>query len=211
MASLAEDEDVFQSPFTDSLKLNTREYAFPADVLARLKRVEVSFDGTNWVLLHSMDISEYKGTHDETTIVSNFNNEQYHKTNNPSGAQFDIARKAIYIYSGSIIAVTGGLKLWCFDYPTLISDLTDDASDMEDDPDTTHHGFPRELHELLARGVIIDYKESREKPIPLSEREQSYDKDVGLAILSLKHGDLGRELIATLPPASARGDNGFNY
>lgn len=211
MASLSEDEDIFQSPNTDSLVADRREYAFPADVLARIKRVEAKLNGTDWVLLHSMDINEYKGTHDEDTIVENFNNEQYDKTTNSYGAQYDIARKAVYIYSGTITAVTDGLKLWCFDYPTLVTDLTDAATDLEEDPDTTHHGFPRELQELLARGVIIDYKESREKPIPLSEREQSYDKDVNIAIESLKHGDMGREIIASLPPASSRGDNGFNY
>lgn len=211
MASLSEDEDIFQSPNTDDLVADHREYAFPQDIMARIKRVEAKLDGTNWVLLHAMDINEYSGTHDETTIVSIFNNQQWDKATNPQGASYDIARKAIQIYSGSVIDVTGGLKLWCFDYPTLLADLTDDTNDMEDDPDSTHHGFPRELHELLARGVIIDYKESREKPIPLSEREQSFDKDTVLAIESLKHGDLNREIIGDLPPGSERGDNGFNY
>jgi hypothetical protein len=211
MMSLAENEDIFQSPNTDTLVANHREYAFPPDILSRITRVEAKLDGTNFVKLHSMDKNQYEGTHDETTIVKVFNSQQWNKVSNPNGAQYDIARKAIYIYSGSIIGVVDGLKLWCYDYPAPISSLTDNTNDMEEDPDTTHHGFPRELHELLARGVIIDYKESREKPIPLSQREQNYDKDVLLAIASLKGGDTSREIISSLPPASERGNNGFDY
>lgn len=73
------------------------------------------------------------------------------------------------------------------------------------------HGVPQELHELVARGIIIDYKESREKPIPLSETELKYEFDLGRAIESVKHGNLDRETIGELPPANTRGNNGQDY
>ena len=87
----------------------------------------------------------------------------------------------------------------------------DSATDMSVDPSTTTHGIPKELHELWARGVVIDYKESREKPIPLTERELKYEFDKQKAIETLKHGNLDREVIGTLPPASDRGNDGSDY
>jgi hypothetical protein len=192
MDSLSEDEDIFLIPQTTDLVADQREYNFPSDILSRIKRVEATFDGTTWIKLIPIDITEYSGTHNETEIVNNFSNEQ-------GGAAYDVSRKAIYIYSSTIISVTAGLKLWCYTYPTLISDLTEATAELEADPDSTHPGFPRELHELLARGVIIDYKESREKPIPLSERELKYEFDVTAAIKTLKHTDNNRSIIASIP------------
>lgn len=206
MNSLSEDEDMFLTPHTADLVASStqRDYGFPSDILSRVKRVEATFDGTTWVRLLPISMNDYPFTHDEDTITSHFTNEE-------GKCKYKLQRKSIFIYSGTIIAVTGGLKLWCFNYPTLISDLTENTNDIEDDPDTTHHGFPRELHELLARGVIIDYKESREKPIPLTEREQKYEYDVVQAIATLKHGDQNKEIIGSLPPAVERGNDGQDY
>lgn len=192
MDSLSEDEDIFLIPQTTNLVVNQREYNFPSDILSRIKRVEATFDGITWVKLRPFDITEYSGTHNETEIVTNF-------TNDEDGAFYDVSRKALYIYSGSIIAVTNGLKLWCYTYPTNITNLTENTVELEADPDTTHPGFPRELQELLGRGVIIDYKESREKPIPLTEKELSYKADVTEAIKTLKHTDNNRSIIASIP------------
>lgn len=204
--SLPEDEDVFLTPHTTNLVASStsREYTFPSEILTTIKRVEATFDGEEWVRLLPMDISEYRYTHDEETITNNFSNLE-------GEAKYDIRRQALFIYSGTIIAVTGGLKLWCFDYPAAITDLTDTSRDLATDPTTTTYGFPRELHELLARGVIIDWKESREKPIPLTEREQNYDKDLNMAIQTLRNNDQNREIIGNLPVASERGEDGSNY
>ena len=82
---------------------------------------------------------------------------------------------------------------------------------MSVDPSTTTHGIPRSMHEIWARGVIIDYKESREKPIPLSEREGKYEVDKQTAIETLKHGNLDREVIGDIPPQDDRGNEGADY
>jgi hypothetical protein len=190
--SLAVDEDPFLIPQTTDLVADQRDYAFPSDILARMKRLEATFDGTTWVRLLPMDISEYKDTHDETVITSHFGNVQ-------GEAFYDMLRTGIYIYSGSIISVTAGLKLWCTTYPSVPANLTGNTVDLATDPDSTHPGFPRALHELLARGVSIDYKESREKPIPLSERELKYDLDVKNTIDTLKNGDANRSIIGNVP------------
>ena len=197
------DEDIFSTPQTTPLVVNQREYPFPSDILSRMKRVEAKLDGENWIPLREFDLGQYSKTTDEDTIVANF-------TNLKGGALYDLARKSIWIYSGAITDVAAGLKLWCETYPAHITDLSS-TDDMSADPTTTTHGMPRETHQLLADGVVIDWKESKEKPIPLNERELSYEVRVMQAINTLKHGNLDREVIAHLPPASDRGNEGADF
>lgn len=201
MDALSGEEDIFLTPETADLVASTshRDYSFPQDTLSRIKRVEAALDGSNWIKLYPIDIEDYKATHLEADIINHFNNSQYSSRGNPSGARYDVRRKSIFIYSGSITALVGGLKLWCFNYPALLQDLTDNTDDLEDDPTTTTHGFPREFHELLARGVIIDYKESREKPIALTEREGNYELDLRKAIATVKRTDEEKEILGEVP------------
>lgn len=198
------DEDIFLIPHTCDLVADQREYPFPSDILARMKRVEAKLDETNWIKLDEIDLTEIQTPTDETNITYTFANLE-------GEAFFDIRRKSLYLFSGTITAVTEGLRLWCNTYPSaaIISDLAS-TTDMSVDPTTITHGLPRELHEILARGVIIDYKESREKPIPLTERELKYEVDLRLALQSLKRGNLDRDVIGHLPPATARWNNGAN-
>jgi len=197
-AILRADEDILLLPQVASLVADQREYPQPTDILSRLKRVEVKLDGTTWVPLTEIDITRInQPISTETDITNVFNNSQLSE-GNPGGARFDILRKSIVIYSGTIIEVEDGLKLWCDTYPAAITDLTSET-DMSEDPSDTTHGIPRPLHEIWARGVIIDYKESKEKPIPLSERESNYDDDLDDAIATLKHGNLDREVVGSIP------------
>lgn len=201
---LKADEDILLIPQYTTLVANQREYPEPADMLSRIKRVEGKLDGTNWIKLNELDITQ----HDypitlEADITKYF-------TNNEGEAYFDIMRKAITIYSGTIVDVTNGLRMWINTWPATITDLTEATTDMSVDPSVYTHGIPRELHEIWARGVGIDYKSSREKPIPLTERELRYDLDKKIAIDTLKHGNLDREVIGHLPPASARWNDGFD-
>ena len=198
-AILKTDEDILLIPLTTSLVADQRDYPFPTTILSRIKRVEAKLDGTNFIKLEELDITQLKvPIATETDITNNF-------TNLEGGAFFDLLRKSIYIYSGSITAVTDGLKLWCDTWPTAVTDLTGTV-DLSIDPTSTTHGIPRAMHEIWARGVIIDYKQGKEKPIALSEREQSYEKDLAKAVATLKHGNLDREVIADVPE-----DDGQNY
>jgi len=70
--------------------------------------------------------------------------------------------------------------------------------------------MPRAVHQLLADGVIIDWKESREKPIPLSERELAYEVRVRQAIKTLRHGNLDREVLGHLPGSGEIWDDGYD-
>lgn len=212
-AILKADEDILLIPQKANLvasSITAREYPVPQDILSRIKRVEAQLNGTDWIPLTEIDIAQIgKPLSTETNITDIFNNSQMSK-GNPNGARFDILRKSIFIYSGTITATTDGLRIYCMTWPAAITDLTATA-DMSQDPSTTTHGIPRAMHEIWARGVVIDYKESREKPIPLSERELKYEFDMQKAIETLKHGNLDREVIGALPPASDRGNEGADY
>lgn len=209
-AILRADEDILLIPQTSNLVANQREYPFPTDIIARIKKVVAKFDGTNWIPLTEIDISDVTvPLETEANVTASFNSLQYEKTN-PQGARYDIRRKSLYLLSGTISAVTNGLRLYLSTYPKTITSLFN-SIDLSVDPSDTTHGIPRSLHEIWARGVIIDYKSSREKPIPLTERELSYQMDLDKAIETLRHGNLDREVIGHLPPASDRGNDGFDY
>jgi len=209
-AILKADEDILLIPQTCDLVEDQREYPQPLDIISRIKRVEAKLNGTNWIPLSEIDITQIGyPIATETNITDVFNNSQV-SNGNPTGARFDLLRKAIMIYSGSITDVTAGLRIYVNTYPSVITDLTG-TTDMSEDPSDTTHGIPKALHEIWSRGVIIDYKEGKEKPIPLSEKELSYKFDLEKAIEILKHGNLDREVFGTLPPASDRGNDGSDY
>lgn len=209
-AILKTDEDILLIPQTAALLANQREYPFPSDIIAKIKKVLAKFNGTDWIHLSEIDINDVTvPLETEANITASFNSSQYERTN-PQGARFDLRRKAIYLLSGTIATVSGGLRLYLSTYPAAITDLTG-TTDMSADPSTTTHGIPRALHEVWARGVIIDYKSGKEKLIPLNKKELNYQTDLDGAIESLKSGNLDREIVGQLPPASDRGNNGFDY
>lgn len=198
------DEDILLIPQYTSLVANQREYSLPNDMLASIKRVEAKLDGTNYIKLKELDIISLKDSIlTESEITYNFSNDE-------GCAYFDLTRKALYIYSGTITSVADGLRVWCNTWMAAVANLAD-TTDMSNDPSTTTHGIPREMHEIWARGVIIDYKSSRENPIPLSEKELSYKLDKIAAINSLKPQNRERDVQGSLPPASEIGNNGADY
>lgn len=190
--ALEADEDLFLVPTYLSLVASQREYPLHSDLLSRIKRVEAKLDGTNWIKMKEFDLTEHPyplGT--ETDITYYFNNEE-------GNAFYDIMRSSIWIYSGTVTSVTAGLRIWL---NTIVADITSmvATTDMSEDPSTTTHGIPRALHPVLATGMIIEWKESREKPIPLSESELNYEDEVRKAVSSLKRANYDREVIGLVP------------
>ena len=198
-------EDIILIPQVTSLVADQREYPLPSDILSRIKRLEIKFNGTDWIPLTEIDITEIDyPISTEANITDRFNNLKL-SGSNPYGARFDLMRKSINIYSGTITTVANGLKLWCDTYPTAVTDMTG-TTELDVDPSTTTHGIPRPFHRLWAMGVIIDYRTSQGKPIPLSESEQRYDLLVDEAIVTMKRGNLDREILASVPC-----DDGWDY
>lgn len=156
-------------------------------------RVEAKFDGTKWVKLRELNLAQYKRTTDEATITSLFGNSE-------GNAFYDIIRKSLWIYSGTISAVTLGLLLYYIAYPAdLVTADLSITTDLSLDPTSTTSALPRQFHELWARKISITWKSNREKPIPLNERELKFDRDFTKAIEAITNPNQDRENIAQLP------------
>lgn len=190
--ALETDEDLFEVPTYMNLVANQREYPLISSLLSRINRVEALLDGTNWLKLDEFNLTDYKfPVSSEALITERFGNEE-------GRAKFDIMRNAIWLYSGTITNVTDGLRIWLNTRPANIVSMAG-STDMSVDPSTTTHGIPSALHNVLATGIIIEYKESQEKPIPLTEMEQNYKDDVEKAIQNIKKANYDREIFATIP------------
>lgn len=192
-------EDYFGMEMKRDLVVDKRNYAFPTYILNNIKYLQAMLDGKNWEVLKEVDVNTYKGPTDEGSIQANF-----------AGGRpmFDIFGGQLIIYSGSsIIDVKDGLKLWSIVYPSDLTSLVGET-DMSVNPSRTEFGMPTELHFVWATKVIIEYKESKEKPIPLTEKEASIKEDLTLAIDSLKGFNLDRSVVATMPN---KGNDGYNY
>jgi len=180
----------FGRVFTYNLVADQRNYPLETDLLNGIRSVEAQLDGTNWKWLTSLDITALGKPTDETDIRAAFAGKD---------PRYDIFQKEIWIYSESaIVNVTGGLKVRCDVYPEHLTSLSG-SSDLSINSSSTKRGFPRAVHELLARRIIIAFKESKDKPIPLTQTEQKYEFDLVKAISALRDSNQDEVILAPLP------------
>jgi len=214
-------EDIFGMQATRDLVAGQREYPFPEDVMNNVKMLEAKLDGTNFRRVWEFDLNSYRqrnldqdnnpldfpiptnfqsfaqATTDEATIQKTFSD------NRP---EYDIFRNSIFIFSGSAITfVNDGLLLHYIMWPSDFDDLTS-TDDISKDPGVAGSGFPRQFHELLARRIIIDYKDSQTPRMPLTAFEAKYPQDFDDAIAALTGMNLDRSFQTSVPH-----DSGINY
>jgi hypothetical protein len=180
----------------------SREYAFPSDILNRIKKLELKFSA-NDARFPSTYLKDYQGSETESEIVANFGN---------SKGQFahTIRRRAVLILSGTITALVGGGRYLYYAYPVDLVNLTGNT-DLSIDPSITSFGFPKGFHELLARRVSMEWKGAQPKPIPLNATELNYEIDLKNALDALTHQDESAEIIGNSLPDSETGHNGWDY
>lgn len=207
-------EKVFLTPQTTDLVSSTitREYPMPSNInMSKIKKVEAKFDGTNWVQLFEIDQAYFQHPTSETDILSRFNNEQFHQINNKQGARYELMRRSIWIFSGTISAVDEGLKAWTEEYP---ADITTGslalATDLSLDPSETTYGLPKDFHEIWARMTSRAWKQSKEKPIPLSENEMKIEIDLRELVASYTPASLDRDDFLGEPSSEDTYNNGFD-
>lgn len=191
--------EIWNMPAYDDLVADQREYAFATDILNRMIGLELKFTASgDYVIADPIQRAHYLDVLQESVIVANYDNL------NP---RYFIRRKAIYLLSGAIIAVTNGIK---FIYDVFPADLADmaGATDLSLDPTTTSHGFPKEFHEILARRCSIEYKDRQ--GIKLSPMEMNYERDLEKLLDNFAGGNLDEEITGKLPDDSDV-DNGFDY
>ena len=194
-------EDYFGIAMTRNLTINQRNYKFPTDMLSQMKYLEAKLDGTNWKRLTETDMNSLGITTDEASIVAAYAGQE---------PQFDIMGGEVYILSDSAIAaVTDGLKLWAFIYPTsLTTGVLAGSDDLSTPPSTTSFGYmPRQFHRLWADAIVIEWKGSQDKPVALTQSEMNWENRLQLALNSIKKMNLDRASEAAIPSTDGRGNS----
>lgn len=135
-------DDVNHTDFpilTTNLVANQPDYSLPAsEKILKIKRVEITYDGTNWYKAEPFDIGERGKATSTTLIASDFS------TSEP---KYDIQFNSIFVYPIPDTAVTSGLKLWV---SREIDEFT--TSDTTQEP-----GIDEPFHEMLAQGASFDF------------------------------------------------------
>jgi len=132
------DEWDFQADYaTTNLVASQQEYILPTDIL-KIKKVEITYDGTTWYTVNPKDINERTGTNDTTTIGEEFDE---------GDPFFDLMDNSLFLYPIPTIAVTSGLKVYYEKLPTQLSNVTDEP------------GFARPFHKGLSYGAAKDFFE----------------------------------------------------
>jgi hypothetical protein len=213
-------EDVFGMIYYRDLVFGQREYSLPDYILNNIKFVEV--DKLLWQKDNTVDVtiqSLNEGTclpdgkldpsgkyvHcdeiDLNTVRTPTDEDAIQRLMWGKKPAFDIYRNSLWIYSGyKIPPIKDGIKLHAMRYPNPQTDLTNQTIDLSNDmvrPKSA--GIPRQFHLVWATQVIIMYKNSKEKPIPLNQREQNVDQDLQLAMNSIKQMNLDRIQMGTIP------------
>jgi len=191
----------FLVPSTFDLVGDQREYAIGNGLLNRIQKLEIKFASGD-SRFPSTYIKDYLGSETESEIVNTFSNAE-------GEFAHTIRRRALFILSGTISAVTDGGRIWAHTFPADLANLTG-STGLEVDPSTTTFGFPRQLHELLARRVAIEYKGRQPKPVKLSPMEQNYYSDLKVQLDAMSRVDNSAEIIAQLPPSEDMYNDGFD-
>ena len=185
-------EDLFVMRFYRNLIVNQRAYAFPGEMLTKMKFAEAILDGTKTTRLVEFDPNSVKGypLNTEADIRATFAGKK---------PAYDINARSLKIFSeDAIIAVTDGLILHATQYPADLSALTG-TTDMSVDPSATTFGIPRPMHGSLLDRVVIEWKSSQDKPVPLTEREAAWETNWQKVKDAMKDGNLDREIIPATP------------
>ena len=109
-----------------------------SDKILKVRRVEVSFDGTSWKKAEPIDIGEISDATDTTTIAQNFS------TASPF---YDLVGKYLYLYPIPSANVTNGLKVW----------VTREIDEFATNDTTQEPGFDEPFHRMLAIGASLDW------------------------------------------------------
>lgn len=195
------DEHYFDIELTRDLEADVRDYTFPNDLLKHIRHAQAKLDGTNWVPLDEADLSHI----DDVAILT----ESYIATLYGAKAPaYYISGRGLTILNGDgIDAVSGGLQLLGEVYPEDITTTNLASSDDLSIPsaDDTHR-LPRATHKHWADMVVIEYKESRDKPMALTKKEQRIDITLAETLSKLVKRNTARTFVASTPR-----DDGQNY
>lgn len=143
--------------FETSMVAGQRDYTFPvSEKLVAVRRVDITYDGTNWFRATPMKIQELDyGVGNDTVLDGNFS------ITNP---MYDYRQNAVFVYPRATAAqVTAGAKVRV-EYDRLATEFTSD----EYTTGTVVPGFEDTFHPMLALGAAYEYTMS--KGLPQADR-----------------------------------------
>lgn len=196
------DEGYFDMEMVADLEAGIRDYSFENGIVKSLKYVHAKLDGTNPEYLTEGDYSLFetrKRPSDETTIRDLFSARK---------SQYLITGISLKILSGeAITAVTEGIKVVGEVFPEdIAASALASASELSIPSSTIEHRLPQAAHRVWAKMVVIEHKQSREKPIPLTEDEKKIELDLDELYKTLRKRNAMRSTVAAVPQ-----DDGQNY
>jgi len=173
-------------------KVFTREYAFPAEILARMKFVDAKLDGEHWIRLKDKNMNMEETPMEEVNILEKYSNEQ-------GDAGYGRFRGSMFLLTGEIKAnITNGMKLFLFKAPTLITDLSASV-------DLGTFGIPYQLQESYMDLVVAEWKANHDKP--LSDNDKNVIARYTEVLDKLKNFNRDQEIVGEIP--SDNTDNGY--
>lgn len=195
---LGANENYFGDPsLIEDLVADTRQYDLDATIAGQISFVSAKLDGEEWVRLTEGNFNIGNMNPDEASI------QQYYTGRKP---QYVIFGQQLWILSeDAIIDVVDGLKVFAFTWPKKFTDLSL-TTEMDANNDVSTHGWPREFQELLADRVVIDYKSSQDKPVPLTQNEQLWEQRMKNALAAISNANLDRSILAEIPAMSETGE-----
>jgi hypothetical protein len=101
---------------TADLVAGQQEYVFPTDCL-KIKRAELTYDGTNWSKVNFLDINEISSATDTTSISRNFTKTEPYA---------DLHDNSLFLYPIPDANSAAGLKIWYEKKATDLSAVTDE-------------------------------------------------------------------------------------
>lgn len=139
---------------------NIEKYKVPQDFL-RIKRAEITYDGSTWRILRPMDDSEQ--TEDSLT-ATNINND--YATSFP---YYELFGDSLYLRPIPTTNVSLGLRIWYYGRPTLITNISVDVIQTPQD----YHGYlaygvssevaTRQGNDALAASMFQKWEDGRRK------------------------------------------------
>ena len=162
-----------------NLTANQQDYTLPSGLL-QIKRLEVSFDGTNYYKADDFDI----GTRNRSVATNNLND---FTTSSP---YYDLQGGSLFLYPIPTANVTNGLKIWG---TRAVTDFT--ANDLT--AGTASPGFDSLFHDIIAYGAAFEFTLSKDLA---KAKSLKIILDEKLAMLENYYGKKAKDMVLSFNP-----------
>ena len=156
-------EDLFGVKADTNLNVTALQEAYPLPTdLIRLKRAEITYDGTNWYKIHTNDDGQVQAhALDVTSIQNNYSQ---------SNPYADIFGDNLYLRPIPTSAVTNGLRIWYIQRPSMLSTISSTIPTPVDYHGYLTYGVAAEIatrkgDDALAASMFQKWEDGRNKII----------------------------------------------